>query len=259
MAKKIPSPPLISTTALSKPQRRATLARLYRDKSGLRAYIEDPEAYYSSPDEPDGWTPVIYHNDDWVLIRDLFPKSAVHLLLISRNPKYYSQRPNVALQDPEFLESARKEITGAKDMVASDLRHMFGKFSVSEKARIEAMESEELIPYDQLPPGRDWSKEVIHGVHSNPSMSHLHIHILSRDRNAERMNKAAHYNSFNTRFLVPLEDFPLPKDDSRLLPEKIGQLLHADMTCWRCGRNFLRRFAQLKRHLDEEFEEWKRL
>lgn len=34
--------------------------------------------------------------------------------------------------------------------------------------------------------------------------------------------------------------------------------LQSDMRCWRCGRNFGNRFQELKRHLDVEFEAWRR-
>ncbi len=34
--------------------------------------------------------------------------------------------------------------------------------------------------------------------------------------------------------------------------------LRDDMKCWRCRRNFGNRFKELKHHLDEEFEAWKR-
>lgn len=47
------------------------------------------------------------------------------------------------------------------------------------------------------------------GVHSHPSMNHLHVHVLSVDRRSERMKHRKHYNSFATGFFVGVEEFPL--------------------------------------------------
>jgi aprataxin len=33
--------------------------------------------------------------------------------------------------------------------------------------------------------------------------------------------------------------------------------LKKDLVCWRCGKGFGGRFAELKRHLEEEFEAWR--
>lgn len=107
---------------------------------------------------------------------------------------------------------------------------------------------------ESLPKGRDWSKEVKVGVHAHPSMNHLHIHVLSVDRFSECMKHRKHYNSFATDFFVPLEDFPLAEDDVRRKQEYLNQ----DLKCWRCGKNFGNKFARLKEHLAEEFEEWRK-
>jgi aprataxin len=109
---------------------------------------------------------------------------------------------------------------------------------------------------DDLPPGRDWEKDVMVGIHAHPSMSHLHVHVLSVDRFSECMKHRKHYNSFATPFFVPLEDFPLAQDDPRRHPGREGYL-NSDLKCWRCGRNFGGAFKTLDEHLKEEFEKWK--
>ena len=103
----------------------------------------------------------------------------------------------------------------------------------------------------------DWEKEVKVGVHAHPSMNHLHIHILSVDRYSEFLKYRKHYNSFATDFFVPVDDFPLAADDPRRHPGKEGYL-NENMKCWRCGKNFGNKFARLKEHLTEEFDEWKK-
>jgi aprataxin len=106
-----------------------------------------------------------------------------------------------------------------------------------------------------LPLGRDWLSEIQVGVHTHPSMNHLHIHIFSRDMYSPCLKHKKHYLSFNSSFLVRLDEFPLEMGSPRFHP---GDWPSWDMTCWRCGMNFKNRFARLKEHLDDEFEEWKK-
>jgi len=199
---------------------------------------------------------VIYHDDDFVVINDLYPKSAVHTLVLPRNTERNILHPFDAFEDAAFLELVKKETANAERMVAAELRRRYSKFSASDKPRRQAMESED--PPDELPVGRDWSKDVMSGIHAHPSMNHVHVHVMSRDMYSECMKHRKHYESFNTPFLVPLEAFPLAKDDPRRHPGKSGYL-DQDLKCWRCGKVFgNRHFSKLKAHLETEFEDWKR-
>ncbi|TLD29649.1 HIT-like protein [Venturia nashicola] len=234
-----PDAPSILTSKLR------TMGTVVPGRDGLLAYIKNPQNFLPSS--------VITYDDNWVLIHDLYPKSSVHLLLLPRDPKFYNAHPYVACKDAAFLAAAKVEISKARGIIASELRRLYGKDSVSEHARREAMESED--PPEVLPEGRDWSKEIMAGVHANPSMNHLHFHILSKDRNSPSLKHRKHYNSFNTRFFVPVDDLPLDEDDER---HGAGGFLSDDMTCWRCGQNFKNQFAKLKPHLDMEFQAWKK-
>jgi aprataxin len=244
MSKKPASSKPASSTSNLKSNLR-TMGTVLAARDGLLAYIKDPETFAASS--------VIMYDDDWVLIHDLYPKSSVHLLLLPRDPKFYNAHPYEACKDPAFLAAAKIEVEKARKIVASELRRLYGQVSVSEQVRIQAMESED--PPAILPEGRDWSKEVMSGIHANPSMNHLHIHVLSTDRHSSSLKHRKHYNSFNTRFFVPLEDLPLNADDER---NHAGKLLFDDMTCWRCRKNFGNQFAKLKVHLEEEFQTWKK-
>ena len=119
------------------------------------------------------------------------------------------------------------------------------------------MDEDPICEQDQLPEGRDWENELMAGVHAGPSMNHLHIHIISKDRHSECLKHRKHYNSFATPFFVRLEEFPLAADDPRKAKDR-GGWLRVGMRCWRCGRDFGNKFAELKRHLDEEFVEWRK-
>jgi len=216
----------------------------FTGRNGLGAYI-------ASPSTQSG---VIYQNENFIAIYDGFPKSSVHVLLLPRDTSKTLLHPFEAFEDSQFLESVKAEAKKLKTLVASELRRKYGKFSGAEQARIQAMEADP--PPETLPPGRDWEKDVLVGIHAGPSMNHLHVHVLSVDRFSERLKHRKHYNSFSTPFLVDVEDFPLSEDDVRRDPG--GQrYLNRDFVCWRCDQNFGNKFSELKAHLAEEFEQWK--
>ncbi|KAI4168196.1 MAG: hypothetical protein LQ343_006582 [Gyalolechia ehrenbergii] len=222
----------------------------FAGRSGLGAYTHAPESFPPSR--------VISFNESYVTINDLYPKSSIHVLLLPRHPEKQLLHPFKALQYPVFLTSIQEEVRKLRNLVAKELQRRFGKFSAKERERDEAMEKAldagEDINEAALPQGRDWSKDVIAGVHTHPSMSHLHIHVLSIDRHNECMRHRKHYNSFATPFLVDVEDFPLGTED--MMRRAKEKWLDRDLVCWRCGRNFGNKFKALKQHLEGEFEEW---
>ncbi|KAL1843179.1 hypothetical protein VTJ49DRAFT_2730 [Mycothermus thermophilus] len=199
---------------------------------------------------------VIRYTEHTVLIRDTFPKATVHLLLLPRSEEHSLRHPTAALsEDPEFLEIVKREADEAVRLAAAELERKVGSFSAANKARYEAMARGD--PPDSWPRGRDWTKDVRVGTHAHPSMAHLHVHIISRDMHSEKMKHRKHYNSFNTPFFVPLGEYPLAEDDVRRDTGFQNGNLMAELRCWRCGREFGNRFAELKRHLEEEFEAWR--
>ena len=219
---------------------------LFSGRDGLGAYIADPASFPSSR--------VIYHDASFVAIHDLYPKSSVHTLLLPRSAAHTNLHPFDALADEAFLAAVRGQVESLRRLVAAELRRRYGHRSAQDCAREAAMQAED--PPAELPPGRDWGAAVLAGVHAHPSMSQLHVHVLSADRANPSMRKKKHYNSFATPFFVPLDAFPLARDDVRRHPGRQGYLDRA-LACWRCGKNFGNRFAQLKTHLEEEFEAWK--
>lgn len=152
----------------------------------------------------------------------------------------------------------QSEIVKLKALVARELQRRLGQHSRSEKDRQAVLDG--VMDWSEgqdLPAGRDWEAEVISGVHAVPSMSHLHVHVLSRDMHSGSLRHRKHYNSFNTGFLVDVMDFPLEEGDERLDPKREG-FLRRDLKCWRCGRGFGDRFKRLKEHLEDEFVSWRR-
>ena len=217
-------------------------------RNGLLTYILRPESYPSSL--------IIRYTEHSVLIRDAYPKSLLHLLLLPRDPSKYNLHPHAAFADPAFLALVRSEVAECVRLAASELSRLLSSHSASCKARLEAMES--ASPPAELPDGRDFANELRVGIHAHPSMNHLHIHIISPDMSRDGMKHRKHYNSFNTDFFVPLADMPLAEDDlRRQVPYQNGNL-GKDFKCWRCGRMFGNKFKELKEHLAVEFPEWQK-
>lgn len=235
---------LLPSEAPSKSPRRSSE---FSGRSALGAYITSPSDFPSA---------VVYATTDFVLLRDAFPKASIHLLLLPRNPQKANTHPLVAFDDATFLASAREEVRKVNKLVVAELRRLYGKYSQAEAPRIQAMEQG--VEASKLPLGRDWEKDIRCGIHAGPSMHHLHIHFISVDCHSTKLKHRQHYNSFNTPFFVDMDEFPLsPKDTRR--SSSHGGFLQDDLICWRCHKNFGKSMAQLILHLDEEFEEWKKL
>ncbi|XP_014554020.1 hypothetical protein COCVIDRAFT_106030 [Bipolaris victoriae FI3] len=256
---KRPKPPpsgIAATDSPSTTKQDAKTSKRWDPRNGLGVYIETPET------NPEGR--ILEYDDDFVVITDKYPKASVHLLLIPRKRTYYTQHPLHALStDAAFLDTVRTRTVRLVELAANELRRQYGEFSASDAPYNIALESLMSGPDPPspskrpalLPQGRDWTREIVTGVHTHPSMNHLHIHVFSRDMHSPWMKHKKHYLSFNTSFLVQLHEFPLEQGSERFHP---GDWPSWDMKCWRCGRNFKNKFAVLKSHLEDEFEEWKK-
>ena len=225
---------------------KSTTKTVFLGRDGLGAYIADPASFPSSR--------VIYHDEKFVVIHDLFPKSSIHLLLLPRDPTKQLLHPFDALTDLDFLHEVQAEVKMLRLLAAKELKRRFGRDSNKEKAREAAVEAD--MEEGEWPEGRNWEKDIISGIHAGPSMNHLHVHVLSVDRQSECMRHRKHYNSFSTPFLIDVNDFPLQDHDPRLHPGR-ESYLERNLVCWRCGKNFGNRFSRLKEHLEEEFQAWK--
>jgi len=228
------------------PKPKSALKKLVGWKGALLEYIQHPERFPSK---------VLRVTPNTVLIKDQYPKATVHLLLLPRSPAHYDLHPHEAFEDAEFLAIIREEAASAAQIAAAELSRILSPFSASSKARNEAMDAG--VPFDDLPAGRDYISEIRVGIHAHPSMAHLHIHIISPDMHSDSLKHRKHYNSFNTPFFIPVADYPLDKTDERRKTSFQNANLRRDFVCWRCGKDFGNKFAKLKEHLEEEFQEWR--
>lgn len=258
-----PTPSSSTSTSTSKPAYASISKTPFKNRLALKPYTQTPEAFSAQR--------VVYFTPYFVVIHDLYPKASVHLLLLPRDERILDLHPFDALADERFLAQVREEVQKCEIMVAKELERRFGSESQQSRARNEALErlletatattnddegnQEQQEP--SLPPPRNWLPYIKSGIHAHPSMSHLHIHIISADMHSPALKHRKHYNSFNTPFFVPLKDFPLPEADVRRHPGREGYL-GRELRCWRCGKGFGNKFRLLKEHLEGEWKEWKR-
>lgn len=225
------------------PQAKVTRPEWYEEKSGLRSllpYITESEKYQER---------VLRITPDVVLIRDKFPKAHVHLLLLPRWTPHRDYHPHDAFEDPAFLNMMRREaaigLQLATQMLRTDMQKSLTQMKLSAKS-IEKLLDE-----------RDPSQDFHVGVHGHPSQHELHVHIMSRDMVSKHDYSSRHYQSFNTHFLVPLNEYPLQRDDIRRRVKFQNQnLMKEDFQCWKCGKDFDTDWQSLKQHLNKEWSNW---
>lgn len=231
---------------------------LWQGKAALEQYLIAPEFFPRSR--------MIWYDNDWVLIKDMYPKSSVHLLLMPRNIQLSRLHAFERFKDATFLRAAHVAVAHAKTLAAEELRRLYGSRSTTEQPRREAMDQDDPPSDSDLPPGRDWTSELKAGIHLHPSMSNLHIHIISKDMCGASLNTAHHYNTFTTAFLVEMHEFGdgTPEDPGLSEGNKVHRYANHDLTkqelrCWRCRMGFARKWATLERHLAIERDEWARI
>ena len=90
----------------------------------------------------------------------------------------------------QFLAKLKPQAAKLKKIAAKRLERQFAKFSLQEQPRQAALHSNaDRDDDEELPPGRDWEKEIRVGIHLHPSMNHLHIHVISRDMSGDALKQ----------------------------------------------------------------------
>jgi aprataxin len=151
---------------------------------------------------------LVTYNDDFVVIRDKFPKGLVHWLVLPRKEMI----EEIGLLDNSHLPMLRKMQT-----MEEELKALAVKETGDERLEL-------------------WS-----GFHSWPSMKLLHLHLISADLNGPRLTSVSHWISFTTSFFIRLptliariEEAGNPQID--LAAEK--KLKRGKPTCPICQRAF---------------------
>ncbi|TFK76506.1 HIT-like protein [Pluteus cervinus] len=183
------------------------------------------------------------HTEDTLVIYDAYPKSTFHFLVL---PRVRGSLTTNALSDLRTLLKGDKGV--AKEVIS--------KLAEAAAVLKDEIESEMVKCH-----GFKWG--IWLGFHGNPSMEHLHLHVLSDDLCSERMKNKKHYNSFHPKlgFFIHIEEVQSWFDaepsyyDSMVQRERktFEPLLKEGLECWRCGKE-MKNIPVLKAHLQEEHD-----
>ncbi|KAG7758171.1 hypothetical protein KL947_002550 [Ogataea haglerorum] len=105
--------------------------------------------------DPGSCPGLLFHDDNALIIRDLYPKSLVHFLVIPTEKTL--ERPQQAFADDEFRKKMDKYVDKAREMVVSSW------------------------PAHYAVPGGQIADYIQVCCHSIPSMANLHIHVMTKD------------------------------------------------------------------------------
>lgn len=103
-------------------------------------------------------------------------------------------------------------------------------------------------------PGRNWSTELLVGVHASSPIEWPYIHVLLKDMVVAAIKDKSYYNSFHISFFIGLDELPLTPDQIRRRKDCFKE----GLKCWRCGAMFGQDMKGLKEHLAEELDQWKK-
>lgn len=215
---------------------------------------------------------VVFHDDDYIIMKDAYPKALRHYLVLPRAESLTYKHPVDGMADSKVYYETEEYVEKAKDMIVADLVK-------------EGYVEDSLIAKEKFR-----NTFIRAGVHSVPSMAHLHIHVITQDFYLERMKNKRHYNSFTTLFFIDFLDLrpAIRTDDlspdsdadshsdglleglmmSRPPKEKKARparnldysskekiLRTSPLKCVYCGKTFGNQFKALKEHLAGEFSQ----
>lgn len=91
------------------------------------------------------------------------------------------------------------------------------------------------------------------GLHANPSIPQLHLHVISQDFDSPSLKTKHHFNTFATPFFLDLEDWVIPHllENGRLEPDTLfdrAAYLRDALRCHRCQQP-MPSMSELKAHL----------
>lgn len=224
----------------------------------------------------------MYYDTLVVIIKDKFPKSIRHYLILPRDSKITRHHPLSVFNDNHQLyDDITMYINQTKRMIVDDL--------ISSK--LVEFDKSDQVSYNTF-----MNTFIKAGVHSIPSMNNLHIHVITQDFYLEKMKHKKHYNSFTTSFFVefdklrplgqntrpqrgflgyqsgndsndshnddsdyasdyhPDDSEPIPQHKLQRDPKILESLIKSSpLICTYCRKNFGNRFKELKLHLEREF------
>ncbi|XP_037979867.1 aprataxin isoform X2 [Motacilla alba alba] len=155
----------------------------------------------------------VYKDEKAVVIKDKYPKARYHWLILPWDP--ISSLKSVTRDHLELLEHM----------------HAVGQKMINQC------------------PARE-SLEFRLGYHAIPSMSQLHLHVISQDFDSPALKTKKHWNSFTTDYFLNSQDvIEMVRSKGKVMVrDHASELLKLPLRCHRCKQQ-LSTIPQLKEHL----------
>uniref|UniRef100_UPI00398E802D aprataxin isoform X3 n=1 Tax=Pristiophorus japonicus TaxID=55135 RepID=UPI00398E802D len=155
----------------------------------------------------------VYKDDTVVVIKDKYPKARFHWLVLP-------------WESISSLKAVRRDHLTL-------LQHMN---QVGEKLVRDCLDSDAL--------------KFRLGYHAIPSMSHIHLHVISQDFDSPCLKNKKHWNSFNTDYFLESEDVMkmVERDGKVTVKDGMTELLKLPLMCHVCHQQ-QSTIPQLKEHL----------
>lgn len=179
--------------------------------TGLKAYVDSSQ--HSNPEIGDF---IYWKNSELVVVYDAFPKSKIHLLIIPLNASIKSVS-SLEPDDKQHMELLQRMMS-----VADAISTHFADLNI----------------------------QLWQGFHANPSLSPIHLHLISLDFSMKAMKKIIHWNSFTTSFFIPPSSVLLSLRSGKkvlLDREHYKKIKKQNPVCCRCGSIF-KDLSKMQRH-----------
>lgn len=174
-----------------------------------------------------------------------------------KTPSYWSMGLLASMDDPELRVDADDKVVIIKDKYPKAKYH----FLVLPREKIPSLKSLTASHLDLLRHIHKKGEEIANrantelkfrfGYHAVPSMSHLHMHVISQDFDSPCLKTKKHWNSFTTQYFVDSSEI-IRQLEKKSKVETGGQeandLLKQDLRCHVCRKNFSN-MPSLKAHI----------
>ncbi|XP_074655094.1 aprataxin-like [Tubulanus polymorphus] len=172
-------------------------------------------------------------------------------------PGHWSQGLLASMNDPELVVSEDEQIVIIKDKYPKAKYHflVMPRMSI---ANLKSLKSEHLkllkhmhkeakALIDRTDPEADFQI----GYHAIPSMSHVHLHVISKDFDSPCLKTKKHWNSFTTDYFLDSEAvMKMIETDGKVTVDTSTQekLLKEPLRCHKC-RKEMKNMPTLKSHI----------
>ncbi|XP_061685979.1 aprataxin isoform X1 [Syngnathoides biaculeatus] len=159
----------------------------------------------------------VYKDDKVVVIKDKYPKARYHWLVL----------PWISIPSLKALRDEHCGLVKHMQQVAEQMVHQCPQAS---------------------------TLDFCMGYHAIPSMSHVHLHVISQDFDSPCLKNKKHWNSFTTDYFIKSQDVirMLETDGKVTVKEGTSDLLKLPLRCHVCHKE-LGTIPALKQHLKCHF------